>query len=251
MATIPDLSGVATEGLVDTIGGGNFSASYINWAKTLQLLREHATGWHPTCIHQEHGECLFQAPVGGYVQVYFMNEEGDCSPAVVQAVMNNRHQAIPYDDITSVDISNAIVRGYCKAAAVTFGLAYRLWVADEKETGFAESKTGSLPSKWQESESSKAKKSVESRPQDLPHEEERLPWHTTIIHFGKNKGKLLGKLPINSLQWYQNSWEVNPDFAKEVDYEFRRMLDQSMGKSTEDEEEERQQATQDDDSLPF
>ena len=42
MAELPNLAGVATAELVETIGGGNFKASYINWSRTLNLLRTHA-----------------------------------------------------------------------------------------------------------------------------------------------------------------------------------------------------------------
>lgn len=42
MAEIPNLAGVATAELVEKIGAGNFQASYINWSRTLNLLRGHA-----------------------------------------------------------------------------------------------------------------------------------------------------------------------------------------------------------------
>ena len=34
---IPNLAGVATKDLVETKGGGSFSASYINWSRTMNL----------------------------------------------------------------------------------------------------------------------------------------------------------------------------------------------------------------------
>ena len=39
MAQFPNLAGVATNDLVEKIGG-SFAASYINWSRTLQLLRQ-------------------------------------------------------------------------------------------------------------------------------------------------------------------------------------------------------------------
>lgn len=35
-------------------------------------------------------------------------------------------------------------------------------------------------------------------------------WRDVPIHFGKNKGLLLGSLPINSLRWYCEEWNPNP-----------------------------------------
>ena len=45
MAELPNLKGVATKDLVEKIGTGKFSASYINWSRTMQLLRDNAPGW--------------------------------------------------------------------------------------------------------------------------------------------------------------------------------------------------------------
>ena len=43
--TLPNLAGVAPKGLVESIGTGKYSASYINWSRTMNLLHEHAPGW--------------------------------------------------------------------------------------------------------------------------------------------------------------------------------------------------------------
>tara|TARA_R110002110_G_scaffold2024_4_gene9241 strand:- start:571 stop:1377 length:807 start_codon:yes stop_codon:yes gene_type:complete len=137
MADVPNLSGIATEDLVDTIGAGSFSARYINWAKTLNLLHEHAPGWLPHIVHQENGEIVYGVADSAYVLIYFIHTDETSLPPVMQAIMDNRHKAIPFANITAVDVSNAVVRGYCKAAAVSFGLAYELWSGDQMESGYS------------------------------------------------------------------------------------------------------------------
>ena len=62
MADIPNLAGVATSELVEKIGSGNFQASYINWSRTLHLLRENATGWLPGVDLRGEGGYVLVAP---------------------------------------------------------------------------------------------------------------------------------------------------------------------------------------------
>jgi uncharacterized protein (DUF3820 family) len=59
-------------------------------------------------------------------------------------------------------------------------------------------------------------------------------WRTAQIHFGKNKGKTLGQLDENQLQWYQSKWQPTPwqGQMKTSDLELRAALDASMGKIT-------------------
>lgn len=59
-------------------------------------------------------------------------------------------------------------------------------------------------------------------------------WRTAQIHFGKNKGKTLGQLDDNQLQWYQSKWQPTPwqGQMKTSDLELRAALDASMGKTT-------------------
>ena len=111
--TIPNLAGVATANLVEQIGTGRFTASYINWSRTMALLREHAPGWQPELVN---------APVP-------------------QAIMDVRNAAIPIDKITARDITDTHRRGVCMAAAFTFGLAYELWAKLPLESGYAEQET--------------------------------------------------------------------------------------------------------------
>jgi hypothetical protein len=135
--TIPNLAGVATANLVEQIGTGKFSASYINWSRTMALLREHAPGWQPEMVTAPDGYVLHQAPVGAYLLIRFRNGEVT-TPPVPQAIMDTRNAAIPVERITARDITDTHRRGVCMAAAFTFGLAYELWAKLPLESGYAE-----------------------------------------------------------------------------------------------------------------
>jgi hypothetical protein len=137
--TLPNLAGVATKDLVETIGTGRFQASYINWSRTLNLLRTHAPGWTANCITADDGSLLHKAPIGAYLLIQFVHTDGSETPAVPQAVMDNRNNAIPYEKITARDITDTQRRGTCLAASFTFGLAYELWAKMPLESGYAES----------------------------------------------------------------------------------------------------------------
>lgn len=136
MAEIPNLAGVATKDLVETIGSGNFKASYINWSRTLNLLRTHAPGWLPNCVPNADGGLIHAAPVGGYLLIQFVHADGSVTPSIPQAIMDNRNNAIPLDKITARDVTDTQRRGACMAAAMTFGLAYELWAKMPLESGY-------------------------------------------------------------------------------------------------------------------
>jgi len=138
MADIPNLAGVATADLVEKIGAGNFQASYINWSRTLNLLRENAPGWLPEAVVTAEGGILHRAPVGGFLLLRFRHGDGTTTPEVPQAVMDHRNAAIQFDKITARDITDTHRRGVCMAAALTFGLAYELWAKVALESGYGE-----------------------------------------------------------------------------------------------------------------
>jgi len=138
MAEIPNLAGVATSDLVENIGGGNFKASYINWSRTLHLLRTHAPGWLPELVAAPGGGVIHGAPVGAFLMIRFRHADGTTTPEVPQAIMDSRNAAIPLAKVTARDVTDTHVRGVCKAAAVTFGLAYELWAKIKLESGYAE-----------------------------------------------------------------------------------------------------------------
>lgn len=135
--TLPNLAGVASKDLVEKIGTGKFSAAYINWSRTLHLLRTHAPGWTANCITADDGGLLHKAPVGAYLLIQFVHTDGSETPAIPQAVMDHRNNAIPYEKITARDITDTQRRGTCMAAAFIFGLAYELWAKMPLESGYA------------------------------------------------------------------------------------------------------------------
>lgn len=138
MSTVyPNLAGVVTQDLVEQIGTGKFAASYVNWARTMHLLREHAPGWLPELMTAPDGYILHAAPVGAYLLIRFRKGD-EVTPAVPQAIMDNRNAAIPIDRVTARDITDTHRRGVCMAAALTFGLAYELWGKMPLESGYAE-----------------------------------------------------------------------------------------------------------------
>ena len=132
---LPNLAGVATADLVEKIGTGKFSAAYINWARTVNLLREHAPGWQPELVLTQDGSILHAAPVGGYLLIRFRNGDSVTAP-VPQAVMDSRNAAIQWDKITARDVTDTHRRGVCMAAAFTFGLAFELWAKLPLESGY-------------------------------------------------------------------------------------------------------------------
>ena len=145
MAEFPNLAGVATKELVEKIGTGKFSAAYINWSRTLNLLRTYAPGWTANCITAEDGSLLHRAPVGAYLMIQFVHVDGTETPAVPQAVMDHRNNAIPFDKITARDITDTQRRGTCMAAAYIFGLAFELWAKLPMESGYAQQEPAEAP----------------------------------------------------------------------------------------------------------
>ena len=137
MTTFPNLAGVVTQNLVEHIGTGKFAAAYVNWSRTMALLREHAPGWQPELVNAPDGYILHQAPVGAYLLIRFRNGD-QVTPPVPQAIMDNRNAAIPLERITARDITDTHRRGVCMAAAFTFGLAYELWAKLPLESGYAD-----------------------------------------------------------------------------------------------------------------
>jgi hypothetical protein len=139
---IPNLAGIATKDLVETIGAGSFKASYINWARTFNLLHEYAPGWCLEMLTTPDGGQVFRAPGnGGYLMLRFVHIDGTTLPAVPQAIMDNRNQSIAFDKISARDVTDTHRRGGCLVAAMTFGLAHELWAKMPLESGYAASET--------------------------------------------------------------------------------------------------------------
>jgi hypothetical protein len=136
MAEIPNLAGVATTDLVETIGSGSFKASYINWSRTLNLLRQHAPGWNVEAVSSADGGLIHRDPVGGHLMICYRHIDGTVTPQVPQAIMDHRNQAIAYEKITARDVSDTHRRGACLVAAMQFGLAHELWAKMPLESGY-------------------------------------------------------------------------------------------------------------------
>lgn len=138
---IPRLSSAASpddvqQKKVESRTGKSFALDYISWARTTELLREHAPGWLAVMVPNPSGEHVHRAPNGsGYLMIAFRHEEtGYQTPPVPHALMDNRNEAVPGDQIDARDIADGFVRGLCKSAAVTFGLAWQLWSKDDPMT---------------------------------------------------------------------------------------------------------------------
>jgi len=125
--SIPDLSGLISK--EDLHKKGSF-ATYMNWARTTQYLRENAPGWE---FHLEHKneEYVWPAPDGsGYLMCFFQNGEKK-TPLFPFPIMDNRNNPLPLEKISSRDLTDSHRRALCACAAFVFGLAYELWAKVE------------------------------------------------------------------------------------------------------------------------
>lgn len=140
IALIPNLKGLVTKDMVRTIGSGSYAATYTPWSKIAELLNENAPGWLPELVPAVDGTVLHRAPKGGYLLIRFRNVVLDCvTPEYIQAVQDNRHKSIPYEQIDSRDISDTSRRGFALAAAAVFNLGIELWTRDKLEDGYSRS----------------------------------------------------------------------------------------------------------------
>ena len=130
--TIPNLGGVITKADVDEKGGGSFKASYVAWAKTSQLLRDHAPEWF-FHLAPKNEEYVWEAPdKTGYLMCFFEND-GQRTPLFPFAIMDNRNNPVPLEKINARVLTDSHRRALCACAAFTFGLAYELWSEKERE----------------------------------------------------------------------------------------------------------------------
>lgn len=136
---LPNMKGVATDDLVEKVQGGNFQASYINWSRTMQMLRDKAPDWMPELVPATDGGFIHVMPgVGAALMIRFRNmANGTVTPAVPQAIMDNRNNSVPLDKISARDFTDTHRRGVCMAAAFTFGLAYELWAKMPLESAYS------------------------------------------------------------------------------------------------------------------
>lgn len=144
-AEIPNLAGVATNELVETIGAGSFKASYINWSRTLNLLRQHAPGWNAEAVPAPDGSLIHRDPIGGRLMIRYRHIDGTVTPEVPQAIMDHRNHAVPYEKITARDVTDTHRRGACLVAAMQFGLAFELWAKMPLESGYSATEDDDSP----------------------------------------------------------------------------------------------------------
>lgn len=170
-AELPRLGGVATKDLVETIGSGSFKAQYINWSRTMELLRQHAPGWMVETVFNADGELLHRAPVGAQLMLRFRHTDGTCTTEVPQAVMDHRNNSIPYEKITSRDITDTHRRGACLLAAFQFGLAYELWAKMPLESGYQVADEQTIEKARSEAKQPAKTAPAKSEPADEPSEQ--------------------------------------------------------------------------------
>lgn len=184
-AEYPQLSGLATKDLVETIGNGSFKASYINWSRTMELLRKHAPGWMPEMLFSHEGTPLHRAPVGGFLLMRLRHVDGTVTPEVPQAVMDHRNSSIPWDKITSRDISDTERRGSCLVVAKQFGLAHELWAKMPLESGYQVADEETIAKARTEAKASKktSTETVETE-QEVPAKSDK----EKFVDFAKEKG---------------------------------------------------------------
>ena len=191
---IPNLSGVADAANVSRKGTGNFTADYINWARTLQDIRDKAPGWMPECVEDDGGHTCHTAPDGSkYLLIRFIHIDGAQTTCVPHAIMDARMNSIVGDAVSARDISDGFVRGACKAAAALFGYAWQMWSKDdpmERTTDEVQPDRGNDTPKPEPAD-------IERAPQE--EQEERPPldetgWRGVECPLGKHRGKTLGQI---------------------------------------------------------
>ncbi len=134
--TIPNLAGVIKKDDIYQKGGGSFKASYVAWAKTSQLLREHAPGWSFHLAAKD-GNYVWQAPDGtGYLMCYFAvdrehREKHGNMPLFPFPIMDNRNMPVKLEKISSRIFTDSHRRALCACACFTFGLAFEIWADEE------------------------------------------------------------------------------------------------------------------------
>ena len=145
--TLPNLAGVIkTSDLYKKM-----KFDYVPWAKTAQLLREHAPGWQfflkPSNPNGDIFSYVHAAPDNtGFLMGYFEHiETGKQTSSNVFAITDNANRPIQLEKISCNSIQNSHRRCLCAGACKDFGLAYELWAQieiDEAKQAPPPEKTG-------------------------------------------------------------------------------------------------------------
>ncbi|BCV03605.1 MAG: hypothetical protein CM15mV70_190 [Caudoviricetes sp.] len=108
---------------------------YVAWAKTAQILREHAPGWQ-FCLDKSTSEegvssYVFQAPDGsGFLMGYFEHIDTSVKTTLFPfAITDNANR--PLSKISSVNFQNSHRRCLCACGCYSFGDAFELWARVE------------------------------------------------------------------------------------------------------------------------
>ena len=132
-STLPNLAGVIkTSDLYKKM-----KFDYVPWAKTAQLLREHAPGWQfflkPSNPNGDIFSYVHSAPDNtGFLMGYFEHiETGKQTSPNVFAITDNANRPIQLERISCNSIQNSHRRCLCACACKDFGLAYELWAQIE------------------------------------------------------------------------------------------------------------------------
>jgi len=129
----PRLDDIVKASDVQKKGGGKFSADYVNWSRIAHYMREHAPGWQPFAAPAPDGSgFVWHAPDGTcFLMIGFRHPDPEMpdTETVPHAIMDNSMRAKKNPDAR--DVSDAFVRGMCKAAAMLFGLGWQLWSKDD------------------------------------------------------------------------------------------------------------------------
>tara|TARA_R100001443_G_scaffold1595_3_gene5775 strand:+ start:1976 stop:2701 length:726 start_codon:yes stop_codon:yes gene_type:complete len=131
--TLPNLAGV----IKTTDIYKKMKFDYVAWAKTAQILREHAPGWQ-FCLDQSSSEnelssYVFKAPDGsGFLMGYFQHIDTGLKTTLFPfAITDNANRPITLDRVSCVNFQNSHRRCLCACACFAFGLAYELWAQIE------------------------------------------------------------------------------------------------------------------------
>lgn len=132
MEMLPNLSGLADPQNVSQKGTGIFTADYINWARTLHDIRQHAPGWMPEMQQDIDGNEIHKAPDGSrYLVIRFTHIDGTMTAGIPHAIMDHKMMPLAGDKVGARDVADSFVRGACKAAAALFGYAWQMWSKDD------------------------------------------------------------------------------------------------------------------------
>jgi hypothetical protein len=216
---IPNLSGFADPQNVSKKGTGSFSASYINWARSLHDIRENAPGWMPEMVENIHGEEVHPAPDGSaYLVIRFRHVDGTKTTGIPHAIMDHKMKPVKGDLVGARDVADSFVRGACKAAAALFGYGWQMWSKDdpmertaEEDNEIAEErknvKIGKIKQSYAQAEQTEEEikyvgndiTDQHSTPQGWLEENDPIAvqdsvqsWEDVTCPFPKHKGKTLG-----------------------------------------------------------